>query len=131
VTETLPVDAGLIERFRVAGAKIAWRSTAPSVEARPKRQGRIAHLNDEETRVETWGRLPGGGMEVDSGPLGALVLLLEADRRRALPNVESREAGADPGFPQGALRASWSNPSSRPEGPTVRDLVELARYALA
>ncbi len=129
--EGLPVDAGLIERFRAAGAKIAWRAAGAPVGRRARARARIAHLNEEEARVESWGRAPGGGMEVDSGPLGALILLLESDRRRSLPVVESREAGVDAAFPSGALRASWGTPRSPGPGPTVRDLVELARYALA
>ncbi len=127
----LPADAGLVERFRAARARIAWRDAPGAPEARPRRRARIAHLNDEETRVESWGRAPRGQMEVDAGPLGALLLLLEADRRGALPRLESREAGTDPGFPHGAIRAAWGGPDPSASGPTPRDLVELARYALA
>ena len=130
-SQGVPADPGLLDRFRRAGAKIAWRDAEGSIGASPTRRSRIAHLNDEEARVETWGRSPREGMEVDSGPLGALILLLEADRRGALPTFESREAGVDPGFPQGAIRARWQSPRPPGPGPTVRDLVDLARYALA
>ncbi len=125
----LSIDAGLLARFRAAGAAIAWRPAA--TKGARGRRARIAHLHDEEARVEAWGRDPGGGVEVDSGPVGALVILLEADRRGALPGVEARAAGADPRFPQGALAATWGPAPAAVGGPTVRDLVELARYALA
>ncbi len=127
---TLPVDPGLLERFRAAGARIVWRPVPPSRSARPVRRVRVAHLHDEDARVESWGRDPGGGVEVDSGPVGALVVLLEADRRRRLPSLASRDSGVDRAFPHGAIVATWGRPSSS-TGPTVRDLVELARYALA
>ncbi len=126
----LPVDPGLIERFRAAGHKIAWRNVETSTPGRARGRARIAHLNEEEARVESWGRAPRGGMEVDSGPLGALLLLLESDRRGTLPVVESREAGVDAAFPQGALRATWGIARGDSSGPTVRDLVDLARFAL-
>ena len=127
----LSIDAGLLARFRGAAPKIAWRDAPGDVPAAPSRRARIAHLNDEEARVETWGRSPRGGVEVDSGPLGALVLLLEIDRRDRLPRLESRAAGVDPTFPNGAIRAVWGSGAGPAGGPTVRDLVELARYALA
>jgi hypothetical protein len=127
----LPVDPGLLSRFRSAGDRIAWRAASGRSRPRPVRRARIAHLHDEDARVEAWGRAPRGGLEVDSGPLGALVLLLEADRRGVLPTLTAREAGVDRRFPQGAIAASWDVPAISGRGPTVRDLVELARYALA
>ncbi len=125
----LPIDAGLLARFRAAGPRITWRPATDGPRPPRGRSARIAHLHDEEARIESWGRAPTGGLEVESGPLGALVVLLESDRRGSLPSVASREAGADPGFPQGALRAVWGG-APVPGGPTVRDLVDLARYAL-
>jgi len=125
------MDPGLLERFRAAGAKIAWRDAGRSPGSPRGRQASIAHLNDEEARVESWGRSPFGGVEVDSGPLGALLLLLEADRRGSVPILESREAGVDRSFPGGALKAEWSSHPRDVAGPTIRDLIELARYALA
>lgn len=127
----LPVDPGLLARFRAAGAQIDWRDAPRRSLTEKGRRARIAHLHDEEARVESWGRAPGGGAEVDSGPLGALVLLLEIDRRGALPALSGREAGVDRAFPQGAIAAVWGPRSPASAGPTVRDLVELARYALA
>ena len=127
----LPVDPGLLARFRGAGERIVWRAAEAVRAPGPRRRARIARLSDEEARVESWGRPPAGGLEVDAGPVGALVLLLEADRRGALPALESRNAGVDTAFSQGAVRAVWGpRPESTP-GPTIRDLVELARYALA
>ena len=129
--EPLRIDPGLLGRFRAAGAKIAWRDSTSTPHAARSRRARVAHLNDEDARVESWGRSPRGGVEVDAGPLGALILLLEADRRGSVPTVESREAGVDSAFPGGALYAEWG-PRARPvRGPTIHDLIELARYALA
>ena len=129
--EPLRIDPGLLVRFRAAGARIAWREAGSTREAPRGRRARIAHLNDEDTRVESWGRSPRGGVEVDAGPLGALILLLESDRRGAVPTVESREAGVDGAFPSGALYAEWTPRARSVRGPTIHDLVELARYALA
>ena len=128
----LPIDEGLLARFRSAGARIAWRAAPVGGRASSRRRAQIAHLHEEEARVESWGRSPSGGLEVDSGPLGALIVLLEADRRGVLPVLAAREAGADPTFPQGAIAAWWGATPAKPiPGPTVHDLVELARYALA
>ena len=127
----LPVDEGLLTRFRDAGRAIAWRLAPPPAPRSKRPRARIAHLHDEEARVESWGTDRNGGVEVDSGPLGALVLLLESDRRGASPAVEAREAGVDPAYPNGALRAVWGSRRAPGPGPTLRDLVDLARYALA
>lgn len=128
----VPADPGLLARFRDAGAKIAWRP-APAAPKRPAgRRARIAHLHDEEARVETWGPDDRGTVAVDSGPLGALVLLLEIDRRGAPRTLGAQEAGRDPAFPGGAIVAAWGD--ERPPSdsrPRPADLVELARYALA
>jgi hypothetical protein len=128
----LPVDAGLLSRFRDGARGIVWRPAAPRPRARRGRRARIAHLNDEEARVESWGTEAKGGVAVDSGPLGALVLLLEADRRGAPSALGARNAGQDPAFPNGAIVAGWGG-EAVPEDSTPRlaDLVELARYALA
>jgi len=128
------VDAGLLDRFRAAGGRIAWRDL--STTKKGKRRGdstggvtRIAHLNDEEARVE---ERPDGTRVVESGPVGALVLLLEADRRGLPTAVLSRSAGEVQGFDHGAIEARWDRPSLTPAaGPTLSDLVGLARYALA
>jgi hypothetical protein len=133
VTEgTVGVDPGLLERFRRAGAEIAWRS-APRAPGRAGAAGaRIAHLHDEECRVERRGSARTPTVTVDSGPVGALVLLLEFDRRGPPRALGAGNAGRDPAFPGGALVATWgTRPVARDTAPTVRDLVELARYALA
>ncbi|HTP54485.1 MAG TPA: hypothetical protein VML94_05960 [Thermoplasmata archaeon] len=128
----LPIDEGLLGRFRDAGAKIAWRP-APRGPKRPAgRAGRIAYLHDEEARVERWGTEPRASIAVDSGPLGALVLLLEIDRRGTPTALGAAEAGRDPAFPSGAIVAAWgSDPVPTDARPRLADLVELARYALA
>jgi hypothetical protein len=128
----LAVDAGLLARFREAGAKIAWRP-APKGAGRPAgRRARIAHLHDEEARVEEWGRGARAGVAVDSGPLGALVVVLAADRRGAPDALGAREAGGDPAFSAGAIVAGWGGePVPTDARPRLADLVELARYALA
>ena len=128
----LPIDAGLLARFRAAGAQIAWRDAPADPAVGKRRRARIAHLNEEEARVETWGRAPRGGVAVGSGPLGALVILLEADRRCRSPVLGAHEAGREPAFPGGALVAAWDgSPVPTDAAPRLADLVELARYALA
>jgi hypothetical protein len=124
------VDPGLLERFRRAATEIQWREAPGSVrKTRSKTRVRIAHLNDEEARVEV--RSPDDWV-VDSGPVGALVLLSETDRRGVVPVLASRNAGELPGFGQGALEANWSAPErTTPGSVRVADLVALARYALA
>jgi hypothetical protein len=127
---SLPVDSGLLARFRAAGAKIVWRPSG-----RPEsrgRTGRIAHLHDEEAHVVIWGKGTSRGIAAESGPLGALVLLLEADRRGLPLRWAAWNAGTDPAFPQGALVAVWGAPAPRADSePRTEDLVEVARYALA
>ena len=127
----LPIDAGLLERFRRAGGEIRWRRV-PAARIPPRgRTARIAHLHDEEARVEKWGTAREGGVAVDSGPVGALVLLLEADRRGVPDVVGAAEAGRDPAFRSGALVAVWgSGKAPTDSAPELADLVELARYAL-
>ena len=128
----LGIGAGLLTRFRDAGAKIAWRA-GPKAPKRPRgRRVRVAHLHDEEARVEFWGTESTGGVEVEPGPVGALVLVLEADRRGFPATLEPVPADTDPAFPGGAIRARWDRsvkPGSSPLD--LHDLVELARYALA
>ena len=132
VTEALPVDPGLLRRFVDAGGRIEWRA-APAGPKRPRgRRARIAHLHDEEARVETWGSDPKGGAAVDSGPVGALVLLLECVRRGPPSALGAANAGTDPAFPSGAIVATWGSEAVPTDSvPRLRDLVELARYALA
>ncbi|MGA8664828.1 MAG: hypothetical protein WB809_07175 [Thermoplasmata archaeon] len=126
----LEVAPGLLERFRSAGAQIEWRP-APGGRGRRKNV-RVAHLFQEEARVVTRDELGGYCLTVDSGPVGALVLLLEADRRGRPRLLVAQNAGRDPGFPSGALVAAWGPvPDPRSDGPVgMVQLVELARYAL-
>jgi hypothetical protein len=128
----IEIDPGLLTRYRDAGRKIAWRS-APRGARRPAgRRARIAHLNDEEARVEEWGTAKRAGLAVDSGPVGALVVLLEIDRRGPPTALGAENAGRDAAFPSGAIVAAWGEVTVPTDSrPTVRDLVELARYALS
>lgn len=129
---SLGIDPGLLARYRDAGRRIAWRP-APKGAKRPTgRRARIAHLNDEEARVEEWGTGHRAGMAVDSGPVGALVLLLEMDRRGAPTALGAENAGRDAAFPAGAVVAAWGEVAVPTDSqPRIKDLVELARYALA
>jgi hypothetical protein len=126
------VGAGLLDRFRRAGAEIAWREQVPVGKARRRKEPadrvRIAHLHDEEARVLD---RTDGSLVVDSGPVGALVLLLEIDRRGAPSSLRAQDAGAVPGFGQGALEAGWGAVVAEPSPALpVADIVALARYAL-
>lgn len=126
------IDPGLLSRFRRAATQIAWRN-GPPIPRRPRgRRVRIAHLHDEEARVESWGTDRAGGFEVDSGPVGALVLVLETDRRGVVPKLTAVEASEDPVYRGGAIRAEWGGRRAMPPSALrLLDLVELARYALA
>ncbi|HTT45509.1 MAG TPA: hypothetical protein VMH38_05785 [Thermoplasmata archaeon] len=128
----LTIDPGLLARFRAAGERIAWRPVAVVAKRPPAKRVRIAHLNDEEARVEEAGRGTRARVAVDSGPVGALVLLLEIDHRGPPTALGASEAGRDRDFPSGAIVATWGG-GAVPEDskPTLRDLVDLARYSLA
>jgi hypothetical protein len=129
---TLAIDAGLLTRFRAAGEKITWRST--EVGRRPKgRRSRIARLDDEEARIEEVPEPMGVSFRAESGPVGALVLLLEVDGRGPPDQLESWDAGRDPDFPAGAIVARWGpdpKPTPSAGAPRMKDLIELARFAL-
>jgi hypothetical protein len=116
--------------LRTAGATITWRVTATTF---PAATARVAHLHDEETRVEERTGPGGSILIVDAGPVGALIVLLEIDRRGEVPLLTSLSAGVDPEFPQGGLSARWPGsvfpPHGTPELP-MADLIALARYAL-
>lgn len=131
----LPIDEGLLERFRGAGRAISWRPAKSPSRGRSGRaapRARIAHLNDEEARVEERGRGAAVGILTDSGPVGALVLLLEVDRRGPPTLLTTHDAGEAPGFANGALEARWGgSPARAVHALPVTDLVALARYALA
>ena len=128
----LRIDPGLLARYREAGRRIAWRP-APKGPRRPAgHRARVAHLHDEEARVEEWGTGPRARLAVDSGPLGALVILLEIDRRGPPSVLGAEDASRDAAFPSGAIVAAWGEGTVPTDSrPSVRDLVELARYALA
>jgi len=124
----LPIDPGLLRRLRDAGRAIVWSDERGRRRAAP---ARIARLRDESARVVL--RLADGAatVEVTSGPVGAVVLLLEADRRGLPAALGARNAGADPGFPDGSIVAAWGTTAVPTDGaPRLGDLVDLARYAL-
>ena len=131
-TAPLLMDPGLLVRYRAAGQKIAWREVRTIAKRPAGPRARIAHLHDEEARVEVRGRGTAVRITVDSGPLGALVLLLEIDRRGSPTALGAQEAGRNPAFPSGAIVAAWGG-GTVPEDsrPGLDDLVKLARYALA
>lgn len=127
------VDNGLLERFRAAGARIAWRDAPKGRAGTPAPKGavaRIAHLHDEEALVVEGAD---GRRTVASGPVGALVVLLEIDRRGPAVDLRALAAGIRPGFDDGAIEATWRPRKGAAPGSPVppADLVELARYALA
>jgi hypothetical protein len=127
----IAIDPGLLERFRAAGRSIAWRP-APKWPRPAGRGAEIAHLHDEECRVERRGTGRTGAITVESGPLGALVLLLAFDARGPPRDWGAGNAGRDPAYPGGSLSATWGRGTvPHDTRPTVADLVELARYALA
>jgi hypothetical protein len=129
----LGIDPGLLGRFRSAGGQIVWREIPPEKTGRaPHDPPRVAHLNDEESRVEERSEGPARILTVESGPLGALVLLLRWDERGEPNRLLTLEAGELAGFPTGALEARWLPGSSeRALAVPLSDLVGLARYALA
>jgi len=127
----LVLDPGLLRRLRDAGAAIVWRGAEGRPRGRAGPVARIAHLHDEEARVETEEAGPMTTVEVTAGPVGALVLLLEAERRGAPSSLGSRNARRGSAFPLGSIVASWGGPPVAADAnPTVDDLVALARYAL-
>ena len=131
----LGIDAGLLDRFRSAGAKIRWREVIEPSKGRAKStktRVRIAHLHDEEARIEARELTAGLTLVVESGPVGALVVLLEVDRRGPPALLAARDAGFLTEFPQGAIEAGWGpTVHGGPGGLGLPDLVALARYALA
>ena len=127
----LGLDPGLTRRLRAAGATIVWRASGPPAGRRGTPTARIARLGDEEARVEVLEGTGGATVEVDSGPVGAVVLLLEADRRGLPSALGSRNARSGSPFRFGSIVARWGGAGVAADAtPTVRDLVDLARYAL-
>jgi hypothetical protein len=125
----LPLDEGLLRRLREAGTAIRWTPASGSKRARGTL--RVARLREEEATVEVRDAPTGGTVEVAAGPVGAVVLLLEADRRGAPTALGSRNARAGSPFPAGSIVAVWGAADVVADArPTLRDLVKLARYAL-
>jgi hypothetical protein len=128
----LSIDPGLLARFRKAGGEVRWRAVPPRTPRRAKevQSVRMAHLHDEEARVETRETDDEFELTVDSGPLGALLLVVEASNRGPPQELSQRESS--PAFRSGLLRAVWGS-SDRPVKHAVpfADIVALARYALA
>jgi hypothetical protein len=125
-------DPGLLARFRRAGTQIEWRSAASSGRGRRGRAVEIAHLHDEEAPVARWGSDRAGGIAAGAGPLGALIVLLEVDRRGPPGAWGAWNAGTDARFPEGAIVAAWGEAVPHPDSvPRPGDLIEIARYALA
>jgi hypothetical protein len=125
-------DAGLPpsfrERLRAVEDRIEWRSAGPP---RGRTTVRTAHLFQEEARVARTETGRTVELRVDSGPVGAIVLLLEVDRRGSPSALGAANAGRDPAFPTGALVARWGTGAVPTDSlPRLADLVELARYAL-
>jgi hypothetical protein len=130
MSSAVPADPGFVARLREAYGTIVWKDASTELEG-GAREARIAHLHDEEARIETWETPRGAGVAVTSGPVGALVLLVEIDRRGAPQRLGARNAGRDPVFPDGSVVATWGEDAGPLDStPRLRDLVELARYAL-
>jgi hypothetical protein len=127
----LPIHPGLRSRFRLAAAKIEWTPTLEAPDRPPGPLRRRARIGEEEAWVEEWGSAADGGLRVDSGPLGALVLMLACDQRGVPTTMGASHAGRDAGFPAGAIVAVWgTGPAPTDARPRLQDIVDLARYAL-
>ena len=102
-TSVVPADPHLLDRLRSAETAIAWR------EIRTGTSGvtaRIAHLHDEECRVEDRVEAQGRTLVADAGPVGSLVILVAVDRVGELPLLRSVPAGSTrPSFREASLRA--------------------------
>ncbi len=124
------IDPRLALRFRAAGESVHWQEIVS--EQGHRHRLRIATLHEQPARIEERRTDSGREMVVDSGPVGALVLVLEVDRRGLPQALRAIPAGEIDGFPDGALKAIWA-PTPMPPvplGPVWKDIVDLARYAL-
>jgi hypothetical protein len=145
-SEPLPIDPGLLERFLDAEQGIEWKhvETPPrpvhsrtsrretGAKAHSEARARLAYYHDETARIEERTVRTEEVLTVTSGPVGALVLVGECARRGVPTSLESKEAGELPGYPEGAIEAHWdANSRSHKLTLPFRDVVELARYALA
>jgi len=123
-----PGDPGLWERFRAIRPKIRAERLELSAPLGPGHRADRVTLNEQTARRE---RRPGsdGSLDVivDSGPLGALLLLLEWDDRDEVPVFRPVDRG-EPDFPEGAIVARFGGP---PGGSLpAKQILDLARFAL-
>jgi len=127
MNDPIPATPGLLARFHQAGEHLVWR---PASEA--EENAWIAHLNDEEARMER--EEVDGALRIttDSGPVGALVLLLEIEQWGEPAFLHAVNSKTAP-FAQGSLEAGWGRTTPRPNGRPlpIEDVVALARYALS
>lgn len=130
------IDAALLDRLRRALPSVTWeaapaRGTGPKRPA-PRTTSRVARLHDETARVE---ESTAGGryrLTAESGPLGAMLILLACAERGRPTYLASRAVEELPAFASGAVEAAWGGPR-RPAAkgaPKIADLVAVARYAL-
>ena len=131
-----PGEAVLWERLRAAEKEIAWTEVParpPAKRSRaPAARVRVAKLHDEEARFELSESGPRCSAVASSGPVGALLLLLEMDRRGTPGHLYARPAAQRSPYPDGAIEAEWGTPAAgdgRPEVP-IAELLALVRYAL-
>jgi hypothetical protein len=145
-SQSLPIDPGLLERFLEAEQGVEWKQVGPpprpaksgkgqggtGARARTEAEARLAYYHDETARIEKRAAGTEDVFTVTSGPVGALVLIGECARRGLPTSLESKNAGELPEYPDGAIEARWAgNARSRQLTLPFRDVVELARYALA
>jgi hypothetical protein len=132
----LPGEVALWERLRTAEKEILW-TPVPTRGGRrrggaPPATVRRAKLHDEEARFELSESDDRAVAIASSGPVGALLLLLEMDRRGPPGHLRGRAASRASGYPDGAIEAEWGSGTvedGRPEVP-LGDLIALVRYAL-
>jgi hypothetical protein len=125
------LNPGLRIRFLTAGEQIVWRPVPLDPPRPADRRGRVASLREDTARLEEWGSQDDGGLTVDSSPLGALALMVAIIGRGSPNSLGALHAGRDPAFPSGALVAVWGTGTAPDdERPRLRDVVDLARYAL-
>ncbi|HZY69928.1 MAG TPA: hypothetical protein VFF67_02985 [Thermoplasmata archaeon] len=127
------IDAALLDRLRRAEPAVTWESVpAPSKAKGPPGKARIARLHDETARVEESTASGRYRLTAESGPLGAMLILLACAERGRPTYLASRAAGELPAFAQGAVEAAWGGPKKAPTkgAPRIADLVAVARYAL-
>lgn len=132
----LPGETVLWERLRAAEKEIAWTEAPTGARSKRSRSPspwvRLAKLHDEEARFELTESGPSCSAIASSGPVGALLLLMEMDRRGAPGHLYARPASKRSPYPDGAIEAQWGSPAAgdgRPEVP-IEELLALVRYAL-